>query len=773
MGKSLRLLIVEDSENDALLAINELELAGFDVQWTRAGSMEEIAEALESSAWDLVIAKHSMPGFDSLDALKVVTDRGADNTVIVFPGPMGEKATVSVMKAGARDCLMKEDLARLPEVVERELQEAEIRRSQKRSWKTANDAYRHLLSLFDSLNQIVYISDPATYEVLYANPHLKSLIGSDPVGGLCYEEVQQFDIPCDLCPMDRLANAQDGGIAWEYHNWHLNSDYVAADRLIKWVDGRDVKLHIAFDVTARKQAERELAGSERRNRALIEESPIGIAIVQGDDCVYANPTLLKILGNKAREDISGHSVFDVLLPEHRDSARALCKAILAGQHRGGSHHCRGYRKGGEEFDMEVWPRLITLSGDPALLLFVADTTETQRLWNQLVRAQKMEALGTLAGGVAHDFNNLLTIVTGYCELILSEQGLPDHVRGDLETVIQAGRSGAELVQRLLAFSRNVDAKPRPVNLNLQVTNLKKLLIRTIPKMIDIELRLADRLAMVYADPTHIDQVLMNLAVNAKDAMPNGGTLTITTENAHIDTQSFWMHPEVKPGDYVLVTVTDTGVGMDRETLEHIFEPFFSTKGAGKGTGLGLAMVYGIVQQHNGYVSCSTQLGSGTSFEVYLPVMEESALEVDGSEHEATILKGTETLLLVDDEEPVRDLGCRILASAGYVVLTAVDARDALAIYHERHEEIALVILDLVMPGMGGKDCLDGLFVINPSAKVLIATGLPAEDQTKQSLESVAAGFVTKPFQINHLLKSVRAALGSAQETSHTITQPEQ
>jgi DNA-binding NtrC family response regulator len=184
-------------------------------------------------------------------------------------------------------------------------------------------------------------------------------------------------------------------------------------------------------------------------------------------------------------------------------------------------------------------------------------------------------------------------------------------------------------------------------------------------------------------------------------------------------------------------------------------------------------VYGIVQQHNGYVSCSTQPARGTSFEVYLPVMDEPALEVVGSEHEATILKGTETILLVDDEEPVRDLGCRILASAGYVVLTAVDARDALAIYHERHEEIALVILDLVMPGMGGKDCLDGLFVINPSAKVLIATGLPPEDQAKQSLESVAAGFVTKPFQINHLLKSVRAALDSAQETSHTITQSEQ
>jgi len=766
VGKTLRLLIVDDCEDDARLAVDQLELSGFDVAWTRVQSGEEFDGALQSGSWDVIISEHTIPRFDSLAAAKAVSEFNAGIPFILVSASIGEEAAVAAMKAGVSDYVMKTNLARLPHVVERELREAEIRKAHERTRTILDQERLQLLSLFDSLNQIIYVIDPATYEVLYANQYVKSLVGRNPVGGLCYEEFQQFDIPCDFCPTNKVVCLNDGAYEWEYHNWYLDRDFIATDRIIKWSDGRDVKFHIGYDVTARKKAEQELRRSELRNRALIEQSPIGIAIVQNDLCVYANPTLVKILRAETNEEVCGRSVYDGLIREHRDSARSFFDAILAGEQSEVSLQCRGYRKGGEEFDMEIWPRQITLNGGAALLLFVADTTENKKLWGQLVQAQKMEALGTLAGGVAHDFNNLLTIVTGYCELIVAEQALPDSVRGDLQTVIHAGRSGAELVQRLLAFSRNAESKPRPVNLNLQVMNLKRLLARTIPKMIHIEVSLADELAMVYADPTHIDQVLMNLAVNAKDAMPDGGKLTPTTENTHLESQCFWMHPEVNPGDYVQITVADTGIGMDRVTLERIFEPFFSTKGVGKGTGLGLSMVYGIVQQHKGYVSCSSEPGQGAKFEVYLPVLEEPTFEDGERPAELATLKGTETVLIIDDEEPVRDLGHRILSKAGYTVLVASDARQGLEIYRDRQEEIALVILDLVMPGMGGKECLGELIAADPKARVLIASGMLTDRQTKESLDACAAGVVTKPFEINHLLRSVRAALDAPVEPPH-------
>jgi len=761
----MRLLIVDDCEDDARRAVDQLELSGFDVAWTRVQSGEEFDGALQSGSWDVIISEHTIPTFDSLAAAKAVNEFNAGIPFILVSASIGEEAAVAAMKAGVSDYVMKTNLARLPHVVERELREAENRKAHERTRKILDQERLQLLSLFDSLNQIIYVIDPSTYEVLYANQYIKSLVGRNPVGGLCYEEFQQFDIPCDFCPTNKVVLLNDGAYEWEYHNWYLDRDFIATDRIIRWSDGRDVKFHIGFDVTTHKKAEEELRRSELRNRALIEQSPVGIAIMQNDMCVYANPTLVKILRAETLEEVCGHSVFDGLIREHRDSARSFFDAILAGEQSEVSFQCRGYRKGGEEFDMEIWPRQITLNGGAALLLFVADTTENKKLWGQLVQAQKMEALGTLAGGVAHDFNNLLTIVTGYCELIVAEQSLPDSVRGDLQTVIHAGRSGAELVQRLLAFSRNAESKPRPVNLNLQVMNLKRLLARTIPKMIHIEVSLADELAMVYADPTHIDQVLMNLAVNAKDAMPNGGKLTITTENTHLESQCFWMHPEVNPGDYVQVTVADTGIGMDRTTLERIFEPFFSTKGVGKGTGLGLSMVYGIVQQHKGYISCSSEPGQGAKFEVYLPVLEEPTFENRERPAELATLQGTETVLIIDDEEPVRDLGHRILSKAGYTVLVASDARQGLEIYRDRQAEIALVILDLVMPGMGGKECLAELLAADPQAKVLIASGMLTDRQTKESLEASAAGFVTKPFEINTLLRSVRAALDAAKETA--------
>jgi nitrogen-specific signal transduction histidine kinase/ActR/RegA family two-component response regulator len=388
---------------------------------------------------------------------------------------------------------------------------------------------------------------------------------------------------------------------------------------------------------------------------------------------------------------------------------------------------------------------------------IRDVTERKALERQLLQSKKMEAIGTLAGGIAHDFNNLLTVVLGFSDLLLVETDERDPSYADIQKINQAARSGADLVKRILAFSKKAETYPRPLDLNSEIEQIKELLIRTIPKMIEIKLMLSDDLATVNADPTQVEQVLMNLAVNARDAMPGGGKLTIETQNVSLDEEYRRMHLGARPGDYVMLSVSDTGHGMDREALNRIFEPFYTTKGTGKGTGLGLAVVYGIVKQHGGYINCYSEPGVGTTFKIYLPVIQIEA-ESKTALDKATLAGGTETVLLVDDEESIRDLGKRILERSGYTVLTAGNAKEALGIYTKDRDKISLVILDLIMPEMGGKQCLEELLRINPQAKVLIATGLAANGLTREAIDMGGKGLVGKPYNVEEMLRAVRKVL---------------
>ena len=313
------------------------------------------------------------------------------------------------------------------------------------------------------------------------------------------------------------------------------------------------------------------------------------------------------------------------------------------------------------------------------------------------------------------------------------------------------------MRSLLTFSRKVEPRPIPMSLNNQIRHVQKLLGRTIPKMIEIRMNLAEDLARINADPAQMEQILMNMAVNARDAMPDGGTLTIGTENVRLDEEYCRLRAETEPGDYVLLTMSDTGRGMDQKTVEHIFEPFFTTKEVGRGTGLGLAMVYGIVKQHGGHVACYSEVGDGTVFRVYLPVIS-SELERESELLEEAPPGGTETILLVDDDNLIRELGVRILKRGGYTVITAENGQEALDVYAQHRDQIDLVMLDLIMPSMGGKDCLNSILRIDPQAKVLIASGYSSDASTKECIALGAKGFVAKPFRFNDLLKRVRKTL---------------
>ena len=400
----------------------------------------------------------------------------------------------------------------------------------------------------------------------------------------------------------------------------------------------------------RKQAVKELLQSKELLHAIIDGAPTAIIglDLNGNVQTVWNPAAEKMLGWRAQE-VMGRPLPSVPL-EGQEEFKGIREVVRRGNSLNGLE-VRRQKRNGSPIDYSVYASPLHDSEGhiTGYVTVMVDITEQKSLRSQLLQAQKMEAVGTLAGGIAHDFNNLLQVVLGYSQLVLGDDDLPDRLRTDLGRVIEAGRSGADLVQRLLTFSRKRETKPLNLDLNQRIRQTQKFLERTISKMIVIEMILADDLASIHADPSQMDQVLMNLAVNARDAMPDGGKLTIATANVSLDEEYAKTHLEAKPGEYVLLSVSDSGHGMDKETLDHIFEPFYTTKEAGKGTGLGLAMVYGIVKQHDGYITCYSEPGHGTTFKIYLPALAAERGQLKTVAREAMPRGGTETILMVDDE----------------------------------------------------------------------------------------------------------------------------
>jgi signal transduction histidine kinase/CheY-like chemotaxis protein len=385
--------------------------------------------------------------------------------------------------------------------------------------------------------------------------------------------------------------------------------------------------------------------------------------------------------------------------------------------------------------------------------------EREKLQSELLQSQKMESVGLLAGGIAHDFNNLLQAMGGNIELLL--KGKPDDNPDvkRLRSIEKSLNSSAKLIRQLLTFSRKTEPSKQPLDLDQEIVNAARVLERTIPKMIRIELYLQENVRLVHADPVQIEQILLNLGVNAADAMPDGGRLIIETKNFDLDEEFLKTHPKMKTGPYVLLTVSDTGCGMDKETMAHIFDPFFTTKEVGKGTGLGLASAYGIVNAHEGHITCYSEVGQGTTFNIYLPAAEQKHLDHADKEPRTSVsLGGAETILVVDDDDEIRELTIEVLEDSGYQVLGATGGEQALEIFREKAGDIDLVIMDLNMPGMGGRKCTTEMLSIDPSVKVLVASGYSANGHGSEALESGAKDFISKPYQMKELLGRIRKVL---------------
>lgn len=511
------------------------------------------------------------------------------------------------------------------------------------------------------------------------------------------------------------------------------------------------------DITEQKRAEDALAKQLALMTELMEAIPLPIFFKNVDHVYVGCNTAFAQFVGLPKERIVGKPVFDVVSRETAKIFRQHDEELF--NHPGTQVYSTSVKRSDGSTSEVIFHKATYNNPDgqvSGLIGAILDITERKLLEQQLLQAQKMQAIGTLTGGIAHEFNNLLTVISGFAELLLTQKKENDPESVDLQRIMTAAHKGAELVASLLTISRKSQTNLVHLDLNHEVTQVKKLLDGTLPKAIEIELELSDGLRTVRADAGQIRQLIMNLALNARDAMPEGGKLKLKTNNIDLCADQETAPAIPKSGAYVQLIVSDTGIGMERETLEHIFEPFYSTKGLAYKTGLGLAVVHGIVEQHGGLIACESEPGQGAAFKICFPASEPE--ESESVSHETQSEARTETILLVDDEEHVRDLTARLLGREGYRVIAAEDGLRAVELYGKEKNNISLVILDLIMPKMGGTQCLRELLKIDPKTKVIIATGYSDASNRDEFIGAGAKGFVGKPFQAAHLLKIVRNVL---------------
>jgi PAS domain S-box-containing protein len=643
------------------------------------------------------------------------------------------------------------------DITERKKAEEDLRSSEER-FRLIAETTSDIIWCLDDNYHFTYVS-PSARETFGVSPD--EILGTSIFDLITprHKEIVKTAV-IDRRTQEENLGIRTGTVSHEVEGLHKNGNPVWTETRSTPIRDKDGRISgfvgITRNISERKKSEIKLKESERKYRALFEESRDGIYSVLRDGTILdANPSFLDIFGY-TEEEMIGENIIKFYADP---SARTCFQKEIESQGFAKDYEVRFLKKQGI-----VFYGLITASvvyGESGEIVgyrgIIRDLTIRKGLQQQLLQAQKMEAVGTLAGGIAHDFNNLLQVIQGSADLLLHQKARSDPDYKNLSLIFNAAKSGADLVRRILMFSRKSDISPLSLDLNEAINHTAEVLSRTLPKMIRIQTELSDNLPRVSADPVQIEQVLLNLAVNAGDAMPEGGSLSIKTDTFDIDDTSPQKCMGYRLGNYVKMSVSDTGPGIPPDVLTHIFEPFYTTKMVGKGSGLGLSVVYGIINHHRGYITCQSEMGRGTTFDILLPVNNSKPKPGGGNKNLKT-LSGNETVLVVDDDDRVRLLAKETLETFGYTVLEASNGKDALTIYAEKQDLISLVVLDLMMPEMSGRTCLKHLLSINPSVKVIIMSGYSTEDEIQKSKDMGATNFLGKPYKIDEFMKQVREVI---------------
>jgi len=745
-NSGLRILLVEDNPADVLLVRTMLREEGLAFELLHAETLTAALARLDSLDFDLVLLDLSLPGSDGLDTYLQLRAQ-AHLPTIVLSGSDDEALALRAVEAGAQDYLVKGRVQ--GKVLARAIHYAVERARAERKLREAEERYR---TLFEDA--------PVMYVITHSEDGKEVVIDCNRLflEALGYERSQVLGRPLSEHYVD-----PESGVTGDERRI-LAGDGRVIETLIRTVPevdaaGRPSGVRVTFlDVTDRKRAEQALRQSESRTRALYDAIP-DLIIRIGKDGTYGemkpprdfNPLL-------SAEEVIGKTVFEVL---PRDVAGACSRARERAVETGDTQVV--------EYDLlengsrRYYEARLVPGEDGDVLAIVRDVTDRKELEAQLWQSQKMEAVGTLAGGIAHDFNNLLTVIGGYSELILMELAPDDSKRADVVEIKKSADRAADLTRQLLAFSRRQVLQPRLLDLNQVVEELTKLLRRLIVENIELKMSLDPSLGRVKADPAQIEQILVNLAVNARDAMPLGGTLTIETGNVDLDERYIKNHPRVEAGRYAMLAVSDTGHGIPKDIQTRIFEPFFTTKPPGSGTGLGLSTVYGIVKQSGGYIWLYSEPGLGTSFKIYLPLVgaaESAAFEREERSDETLRQPSSEhleTILLVEDDEMVRILARRLLGEQGYDVIEARDGAEASSLCQNHPGPIHLMLSDVVLPGQSGPQTADELRCSRPDMKLLYMSGY-TENRAVRDMLASDVPFLQKPFSAGGLARKVRKAL---------------
>ena len=754
----IRLLLIENSAADAALIVRRLSQGGYEVDYRRVEADESVPAAFDSGPWDLIICDYSLPHFSGDDPLKTWRQKGFKTPFIFISGRVGETGAVEALKEGASDYILKDNLTRLVPAVDRTLREVRELEEREQEHRNAEESMRlsdaRYRALIEHSQDVILVLD-RDYRIVFCSSGLKGILGSEPSNYLGRSFLDLVDLEDREVASHELRNCLPPiSTTHRLRVRHVHRSYCVADCVFSNlldkppVDGMVINL---TDVTEKALAEEALKKSEEKFSKAFRSCPLAVTITTLHEGRYldVNDAFLTIFGY-SRLEVIGRNSTDLRVWTSIDQ-----RAEFLGQLRGSSAKVTGFRavfraKNDDLREAIVAAEPIELDGTPCVLAVTQDVTETNHLEAQFRHAQKMEAVGQLAGGVAHDFNNLLMVIRSYAQLIESEVSEPAALEY-ANRIIEASDKAAAVTRQLLAFSRRQPQELKKIDLGSLVRDFCAILPRLIGEDVQIKVS-STSVGLINADRGQLEQVIMNLAVNARDAMPSGGTLTIQTADVDLgESASFTHGAQIPAGQYVVLAVTDSGSGMSEDTKARIFEPFFTTKEDGKGTGLGLATVYGIVKQHVGFVWVYSEIGLGTTFKVYLPrwlgtpVPKEVRQPISKKR-----IEGSQTILIVEDKAVLLEVMSKYLTSKGYRILEARDGPEALQLASRYHQPIHLLLTDVVMPKMRGPEVDQRIRSIHPETMTVFMSGY-----SDLSAEGIGTAVVLqKPIDLDLLAQKV-------------------